>query len=78
MLAWREPRGLGAVEFEVDIGTANPFYVAQLCPEVSENAATISGHAAMLSRHDRHDHSCWIIRVVTDGHLRLHARETRD
>lgn len=58
----------------VDQGTADPFLQTQLRPEELERAATESGQALTLRRHEGYDHSYWFIQTIIADHLEWHQR----
>jgi S-formylglutathione hydrolase len=57
----------------VDQGTADPFLVNQLKPELLAEACAAAGVALDLRRREGYDHSYYFIATFVEEHLRLHA-----
>ncbi len=58
----------------VDQGLADQFLPTQLRPEALEAAASHSGQALTLRRHEGYDHSYWFIQTVMEDHVRHHGK----
>ncbi len=61
-------------EILVDQGTADPFLVDQLKPDLLERACRAAGIALTLNRRDGYDHSYFFIASFIEEHLRWHAQ----
>ena len=60
-------------EILVDQGTADPFLVDQLKPELLEEACRNAGIDLTLNRRDGYDHSYFFIASFIEDHLRWHG-----
>jgi S-formylglutathione hydrolase len=57
----------------VDQGTADPFLVEQLKPELLEEAARASGQKLTLRRQEGYDHSYFFMTSFVSEHVAFHA-----
>ncbi|WP_029921362.1 S-formylglutathione hydrolase [Nevskia soli] len=58
----------------VDQGLSDQFLAEQLQPQALEAAASASGQALTLRRHEGYDHSYWFIQTFMADHLAHHAK----
>jgi S-formylglutathione hydrolase len=61
----------------VDQGTADPFLVNQLKPELLEKACASADISLTLRRQEGYDHSYFFIATFMEDHLRYHAKALR-
>ena len=60
-------------ELLVEQGTADPWLVEQLRPELLERACERAGQALTLNRREGYEHGYWFVSTFIGEHLRWHA-----